>query len=293
MKKGIIFSIITALLFVTLEPVSKLIANAVNPYAITFWRFLIGSVILVIPATIKVKREKIKITLKDILIMICLGILFICVSMVTLQIAVKKADSPSLIAIIFSSNSIFTILFSFMLVKEEKLTKNKITAVIFGIIGVMLCTDFSSGTNLTSVALALVAAISFSLYTAISRKYMKTVNGVVQSAGVFLAGSIVLLIALLCMKVDVSIPVNTDILMILLYLGLFVTGVGYASYFIAMERGGAIMASLAFFIKPILTPFATLVIVGIMPDVKVFLAILCIVAASYFAVYKKSKNNIN
>ncbi len=289
MKKGIMFSLITALLFVTLEPVSKLIANSVNPYAITFWRFLIGSVILVIPATLKIKKEKIKITPKDILIMTGLGIMFICISMVTLQIAVKKADSPSLIAIIFSANSVFTILFSFVLVKEEKLTKNKIIAVIFGIAGVLLCTDFSSGTNLTSVALALCAAISFSLYTALSRKYMKTINGVVQSAGVFLTGSIVLLIALLCMRVDVSIPMDINSLMILVYLGLFVTGVGYASYFLAMERGGAIMASLAFFIKPILTPFATLFIVGIAPDIKVFIAIGCIIIASYFAVYKKAK----
>lgn len=287
MKKGMIFSLITAILFVTLEPVSKLIANSVNPYAITFWRFLIGSVILIIPAVAKVKKEKTKITPKDVIIMTGLGILFICISMVTLQIAVKNANSPSLIAIIFSSNSVFTILFSFMLVKEERLTKNKIIAIIFGVVGVLLCTDFSSGTNLASVALALCAAVSFSLYTALSRKYMKTVNGVVQSAGVFLTGSIVLLIALLSMGVDISVPMDINTLLILIYLGLFVTGIGYASYFLAMERGGAIMASLAFFIKPILTPFATLVIVGIVPDVKVFLAIGCIVIASYFSVYKK------
>ena len=118
---------------------------------------------------------------------------------------------------------------------------------------------------------------------------MKTINGVVQSAGVFLTGSIVLLMALLCMRVDVSIPMDINSLMILVYLGLFVTGVGYASYFLAMERGGAIMASLAFFIKPILTPFATLFIVGIAPDIKVFIAIGCIIIASYFAVYKKAK----
>ena len=39
MKKGIVYALITAILFVTLEPVSKLIANDVTPYAITFWRF--------------------------------------------------------------------------------------------------------------------------------------------------------------------------------------------------------------------------------------------------------------
>ena len=47
------------------------------------------------------------------------------------------------------------------------------------------------------------------------------------------------------------------------------------------------MASLAFFVKPILTPFVTLVINGIVPDMKVFIAVICIIIASYFAAYRK------
>jgi F0F1-type ATP synthase membrane subunit a len=46
MKKGILFAALTAILFVTLEPVSKLIANDVTPFAITLWRFIIGSVMM-------------------------------------------------------------------------------------------------------------------------------------------------------------------------------------------------------------------------------------------------------
>ena len=287
MKKGIIYALITAILFVTLEPVSKLIANDVTPYAITFWRFLIGSFILLPPAIIKIKKQKIHITLKDIGLMTLLGILFICISMVTLQVAVKQADAPSLIAIIFSSNSVFTIIFAVLLVKEEKLNLNKTIALILGVAGVLFCADFSSGTNLGSVALAVFAALSFSLYTALSQKYMKKLGGIIQTAGVFLSGSIILLIVLLIGGVDVSPSFETNNLLILLYLGLFVTGVGYASYFLAIEKGGAIMASLAFFIKPILTPFVTFFINGIVPDVKVFLAVACIMAASYFAVYRK------
>ena len=75
---------------------------------------------------------------------------------------------------------------------------------------------------------------------------------------------------------------------ILIYLGILVTGVGYGCYFKAIEKGGPIMASLAFFIKPILTPFVTLVVNGIIPDLKVFVAVICVVLASYFATYKKS-----
>lgn len=287
MKRGILYSFITAILFVTLEPVSKLIAGDVNPFAITFWRFMIGSLILLPPAVIKVRKEKIQIGLKDLGIMTGLGILFICISMIFLQIGVKEAESPSLIAIIFSSNSIFSILFA-MLILKEKLNKNKILALVFGIVGVLACADFSSGTNISSVCFGVAAALSFSLYTVLSQKLTKKFGGIIQTSIVFLMGSIVLLFALLIFRIDLTPTVTPSAIMILCYLGFLVTGVGYACYFMAIEKGGTIMASLAFFVKPILTPFVTFFINGMIPDLKVFVAVACIVVASYFATYSKA-----
>lgn len=287
MKKGVIYALLTAVLFVTLEPVSKLIANEVSPYAITFWRFIIGALILLPPAVVKIKKEKIHIGIKDFAIMTALGILFICISMIALQIGVKKADSPSLIAIIFSSNSIFTILFA-MLILKDKPNKNKVIALLLGVVGVLACTDMSAGTNIESVLYGVFAALSFSLYTVLSQKFTKKFGGIIQTSVVFLTGSIVLLIALLVLGIDITPSFSQGTLATLIYLGVLVTGVGYGCYFKAIEKGGVIMASLAFFIKPVLTPFVTLVINGIVPDIKVFVAAACIVAASYFASYKKN-----
>ncbi len=286
MKNGLLYSLITAVLFVTLEPVSKLIAGDISPYAITFWRFLIGVLILLPPAVRKIRRENIRLTPRVLLVAWFLGILFICVSMVSLQIGVKVADAPSVIAIIFSSNSIFTILFS-MLLLHEKLTKNKALALLFGTIGVLFCADFSSGTNLVSALLGLFAALSFSLYTVLTRKYAKTIGGIAQTALVFLLGSLTLFVVLLIARQPLFPAMTPGTLGILAYLGLLVTGVGYAAYFLAIDKGGPIMGSLAFFIKPILTPFVTLLINGVVPDFRVLLAVLFIVAASVFAVYKK------
>ncbi|MBR1970301.1 MAG: DMT family transporter [Clostridia bacterium] len=287
MKNGILYVIITAVLFVTLEPVSKLIAVDVNPYAITFWRFIIGSIVLIPLAIAKIKKEKIHISIKDLAIMTLLGILFICISMISLQLGVKKADSPSIIAIIFSSNSIFTIIFA-MFILKEKPNRNKIIALVLGAIGVIACADLSAGTNIESVLLGVFAALTFSLYTVLSQKFTKKFGGIIQTTVAFLMGSIILLIALLVLKTDISFPMNVSTVGILIYLGILVTGVGYGCYFKAIEKGGPIMASLAFFIKPILTPFVTLVVNGIIPDLKVFVAVICVVLASYFATYKKS-----
>ena len=299
MKKGILFAALTAILFVTLEPVSKLIANDVTPFAITLWRFIIGSVMMLPFAIMKIKKEKIKITPKDVLLIGILGVFIVCLSMIALQVGVKKADSPALIAIIFSSNSIFTILFSLFILKD-KLTLNKVIALVLGVIGVLFCADFSSGTNLVSVAYAVFAALSFSLYTVLSKKFTKKFGGIIQTSFGFLLGSIVLLVFLLIMGSATGdaaytiMPsvISTNVVLNLVYLGIFVTGLGYLFYFKAMEHGGAIMASLAFFIKPILTPFVSLIIV---PDAelswKMFAAVACIVAASYFATYYKKKSN--
>lgn len=287
MKNGFIYALITAVLFVTLEPVSKLIASDVNPYAITFWRFFIGSFILIPPAIIKLKKEKIHIGFKDFSVMTLLGILFICISMIALQLGVKKADSPSNIAIIFSSNSIFTILFAIFILKEKP-NRNKIIALILGFIGVITCADLSAGTNLESVLYGVFAALTFSLYTILSQKFTKKFGGIIQTTLVFLTGSIILFIALIVLGIDITFTPETYTLSILLYLGFLVTGVGYACYFKAIEKGGPIMASLAFFIKPILTPFVTFVINGIIPDLKVFIAVAFVVVASYFTTYKKN-----
>lgn len=287
-NKGLLYALITAVVFTTLEPVSKLIAEQVNPYSITLWLFLIGSVMLLPFAVVKIVREKIKIEIKDIGILALLGTLCICFSMVMLQLAVKQADAPSLIAIIFSANSVFTILFAILILKE-KMTKQKLIAVVLCVIGVIICADFSSGTNMGSVVLAVVAALSFSLYTVLSRKFMKRISGIIQTSLSFFLGSVVLLVILLVLQVEIVPVLDVHNVSVLCYLGVVVTGVGYWAYFKAMEKGGAMTASFAFFIKPILTPFVTFLVNGIVPGVKVFAALAFIVSGSYISTYKKKQ----
>lgn len=284
MKKGLFYALITALVFTTLEPVSKLIAEEVSPYGITFWRFLAGSLLLLPFAVAKIRKEKIRLDRKDLSVLALLGTLCICFSMVMLQVAVKKADAPSMIAIIFSANSVFTNFFALLILKE-KMTRQKLLAIVLCSLGVLVCADFSSGTNLFSVALAVAAALSFSLYTVLSKKYMKKIAGIIQTSFSFFLGSIVLLLILLVTGVEIVPELSVKNISVLVYLGIVVTGIGYWAYFRAMEKGGAMAASFAFFIKPILTPFATFFINGIVPGWKVLVALAFIVCGSYAAAY--------
>ena len=279
---AIIYALITALLFTTYEPVSKLFAADINPYAITAIRFLIGALILLPFSIREIKQKNVKLKGKDFLVMGTLGTVFICGSMVLLQIAVKMADSPALIAIIFSSNSIITIVLSAIFLKA-KMTPVKWMGVALCIVGVLISADFSSGSNLTSVLLALASALIFSSYTVVSKQYMKKVSGIIQNGFSFLFGSVVLAVILLFCKVDIVGGISSDNIWELLYIGIAVSGIAYWTYFSAIKLGGAQTAALTFFIKPILTPFATYFINGIVPKGNILFSVVFVVAGAIMA----------
>ena len=98
------------------------------------------------------------------------------------------------------------------------------------------------------------------LYTVISKKFIKAIPGVIQNAFSFILGGTALAVILLVCKISI-IPTTGDLLLncgVLAYLGIVVTGIGYAAFFKAIEYGSATVASSAFLIKPILSPFAAL-----------------------------------
>lgn len=281
MKKGLLYAFITAITFTTLEPVSKLIADAVNPYAITCLRFFIGGLFLLPFAVFKAKKIKTFPTLKEYIIMGGLGILVVCFSMIMLQAAVKAGSNPSLISIVFSANSMFTIFFAVVLLKD-RLTWQKIFGICLCAAGIFIFIDFKGGSSFYSIGLSLGAAVTFALYAVLCKKLTSRLGGIIQTCISFLLGSIVLFIALTIMKIPTFSAINADIIPELVYLSIVVTGIGYFAYFKAMDLGGATTASTAFFIKPILAPFAAFIINKIPPEPKVFAALILVAAGSIF-----------
>lgn len=291
LKKGLFYIILTALLFTTLEPVSKLIASEVNPMSMTFIRFFMGSLVLLPFSFLQIKKQNIKICAKYIAIMSVLGVLCICISMILLQYAVKIAGSPALIAIIFSSNSVFTIILATFIL-NDKITSTQLYAIGLCITGLIICADFGSSENVMSVTLAVLAALTFSLFTVLSKKFTVKVSGIILTGFSFFIGSILLLIALVIGRVDILTGISVSNIPHLLYLGIAVTGIGYWSFFRAMDKASAKAASFVFFIKPALTPFATFFINGIVPNWRVFIALILVIAGSYIATLNSNRKEV-
>jgi drug/metabolite transporter (DMT)-like permease len=255
---------------------------------ITAVRFLMGGIVLLFPALTIIRRDKLRITGKMLLKTGALGVLQVCGAMVLLQQAVLQATSPAIVAIVFSANSVFSILLAWPILKE-KISKWHVVAFVLCMSGIVVSADIAGGISIVPVLLAGLSAVIFSLYAVMSKKVMTEIPGAVVTCFSFLFGGGILMLIQVAMGVNVLQYMNGKTIPTLLYLGIAVTGIGFWGYFKVLKVSTAFHASLVFFIKPVLTPFAVWIINGLSPGVNVFIAMALVLTGSVIAVKQPSK----
>lgn len=286
MKKGYIYIIITAVLFSTMELAGKLIATEINPFQLTFIRFFIGGLILLPFALKDLKIKKLHLTTEDYLYFLFTGTLCITIGMCIYQLGVLHTKA-STVAIVFSTNPIFTIPFAALILKE-KITKTTLISVGFSICGIFfILNPFHLGHDFGGILLALLSAIIFSLYSVIGKLRVSKYGSYISNSFTFLFGDLVLLIILLITKVPIISGINSSNLYVILYLGIIATGFGYVLYFLAMKETSAIAASTIFFIKPALAPILALLILHESIPLNSIIGIIFILMGSYISMFKK------
>ncbi|MGV8906817.1 MAG: DMT family transporter [Acetobacterium sp.] len=256
MKKTTIYVLLTALLFGSMEVALKIGGGTFNSIQLTFIRFFIGGLILLPLAIFDLKKRKVVLTKGDLGYLFILGFVCICISMLLFQVGIMHINA-NLAAMIISINPVFTMIFSHFLV-DDKFTGKKAFVLLISIIGLIIVMNpakLMSGENsIFYVLVTLAAAISFGFYTAFGKKRVKKIGGLTQNSISFLMGSGTLLVMLVVTGGPIIQGISLNTMPLLLYIGVFVTGIGYYFYVKTIEIAGPSTASIAFFIKPILAP---------------------------------------
>ncbi|GGL64431.1 DMT family transporter [Sporolactobacillus putidus] len=309
MKKGYIFIALSALFFSTMEIAIKLAASDFNPLQLNLLRFLIGSAVLSPLAIRHLRGSGFSLNKSSVLYFLFSGFMCVVVSMTFFQMAIVYSKA-SIVAILFSCNAVFLIPFAHFFLKE-KLTKLSLLSLVISLAGMMFIVNPENLTNVTGIVLSLLAAVTFALYGIIGRKGSLKFgyDGVVQSSFSFLAGGTELLVLILITRISAvahwlqsiglgtfsNVPILQGIswstLPSLIYLGVFVTGLGFSFYFLAMEETSAATASLVFFIKPALAPVLALFILGEAITANVLSGILLILAGSCIAFFSDNRES--
>lgn len=268
-------------MFSSMEIALKVAGATFNPIQLNLIRFFIGALVLLPFASKGLKTSKRKLGKEDWYLFCLTGFLCVIVSMTLFQLAVV-ATKASTVAVLFSCNPVFALIFAFIILREH-LGRANLIAVVISILGLLVIIDPLHLTKPMGIILGVLAAVTFGFYSIISRygSMKRGLNGIVMTCYTFVAGTIELLILSLIthipfiakflgsvpsLKTFQNLPILQNItigsLPMLLYLGVCVTGGGFAFYFLAMENSNVSTASLVFFIKPGLAPILAAMLIG-------------------------------
>lgn len=283
MNKSAICVVATAFLFGTLEVAVKLSGSAFNAVQLTFLRFLIGGLILLPFGIADLKKRKLKLTARDFLYLLTLGVLLICLGMALLQVSMTRINA-NLAAVIISASPLFTMVFAHF-IANDPFTKRKALVLFLMMIGLVIVANpakiMSGELSLPHLALAVMASAFFGLYTAFGKRRIARIGGMAQNSLSFILGCFVLLIVMLLSDIPILDGLNQQSLPMLLYLGICVSGLGYFFYVKAIELSGPSTASIAFFLKPIIAPILAFFALGEPITLNLIIGVLFILCGSY------------
>ena len=287
MKKSIVFILVAAFLFGTMEVALKLAGAAIDPIQLTFLRFFIGGLCLFPFAVHDLRKRQCKLTKGDWLYLFLQGFICICVSMLLFQLGVMRTNA-NLAAIIISTNPVFTMIFAKFLV-NEKFTIIKFFVLLLNIIGLVIVANpltlVKGHAAVDGILITLAASVTFGLYTALGKKRVAKIGGLPQSSFSFILGSLVLLIVLLIKREPVFSGIQPSHIPLLLYLGVLVTGVGYYCYIKAIEVSGPSTASITFFIKPVFAPIIAFLVLKEPITLNIIFGVIFVLAGSLVSAF--------
>jgi drug/metabolite transporter (DMT)-like permease len=270
-----------------MEVTLKIVSLGIDPFQITFIRFMVGGIFLLPFAVAEIRRRKIALKPRDFIYMGGLGIVCICVSMIFFQFGVMKTTA-SAAAVIFCTNPMFTMIFAHF-ITDEKMSRKKVMAAGISILGLLTIINpfnISLGENLLGMTFSLSSAITFGLYSAMGKRRIERLGGLAQTSISFIMGAAVLLVFLSIMGRPIISGIDQSNIIVVLYVSIFITGFGYLFYFLAMEKSNASLASLVFFVKPGIAPIIAVIVLSETIAFNTIIGILLIFIGSYLTMNK-------
>ena len=256
-----LFWIITLVLFSSLEVISKPIMGQIDPFTMTFLRFFIGGLFLFLLTLFTGKNDDVKMERKDFVYIILTGCLNCIVSMTLLQLSVKSGNASSA-AVLISTNPIFTALFA-RFIAGENLSRRKLIGIVLGFAGILTFSfGMLEGDTCIGIVFGLSSAVIFALYSVLMKKPVKKYGSLRCTAYSGLFPSLIYGVVL-TVSGNLNIPsLDVQGWLIVLYLGIFVTGIAYFTMLESIKRMGASNTMRLFYVKPVLAAFLAVLFLG-------------------------------
>ncbi|HWQ30953.1 MAG TPA: EamA family transporter, partial [Negativicutes bacterium] len=189
-------------------------------------------------------------------------------------------------AILISSNPIFVLLFSSLILKE-KVTFDRIACILFGITGITLVIykGNTGGDTFVSLALGILASLTFGLYTVLGKLKSEGVSSITMICLSSIFGSLLYVPILLFNGIPLfEIPQGS--LFRILYLGVFLSGIAYITYMEALKLLTASKGAMVFFLKPVVASILAMIFLGEVISGKTVAGMLLVLVGIFINFFK-------
>jgi drug/metabolite transporter (DMT)-like permease len=285
--KGIIYLVVTVVLWSTIEVVTKPLNERIDPLWIAFLRFFIGGLFL-LPLVFKTWRkvDRRKVGLKEWGLFLVLTLMGITAAFILFHEALTGISATAG-ATLISTTPLFIAPLSFLLLKE-KMGFVGIAGIVIGAAGVLLLViveDHHEIRLLSSPFLILFSVVLFSAYT-VGMKYLNTrMNARVTTPLSLFVGSIMMLPFIALKGVPLTVERMTPLAWGgIIYLGVVAVGVAYLLYFIGLESIDASSGSSFIYLKPTIAALLAWPLLGEVPTLTAVVSILLVSFSVYMVV---------
>jgi drug/metabolite transporter (DMT)-like permease len=235
-----------------------------QPFTLVFLRIVIAALILV--GVVYLTAKRMPASLKTWGGYVVMGMLNNAIPFSLIVWGQTRIES-GVASILNATTPIFTVILAHFFTSAERLTTQKIVGVLIGFSGVYLMmkpelTDGFSWRGLGQTAI-LGAAISYS-FAGIFGKRFKNIPPVVNSAGMLICSSIIMLPLVIVIDSPWSVRPSLEALSAVLGIAVISTAIAYLIYFHLLATAGATNVLLATFLIPI---SALLLGVGVLGEV--------------------------
>lgn len=270
-------------LFSTVEIASKIIGPRVDPIVLTFIRFFVTGLLLILISLPRLRLRAEPFSRRDYSVFLLNGFIGITLALSLFHTAILVLDKAASAAVIFCINPVFVVIMA-RYINQEPWSGRKWIGVFLGGTGVF-CFAYESGmfawNSLHGLALMVLAAFLFALSTCISRRVVARYGALVLMGFSSLAGSLILFplaamrleMAGLSHLIGASLPI--------LYVTLMGTSLAYFLYYYGLLNTSAQRGAMIFFLKPVLASLMAVWILGETINPYMLAGIILIISALF------------
>ncbi len=251
--RGVIFGLLAAAIWGGMYVVSDVVLKTIPPFTLLTIRLLLG--ILVLGLMLILQRTQLQQpTRSQMLQLIGIGILGFGISVGAQFVGTDESTAING-SLVTSASPAFILVFAAILL-HEKLTLQRITAIVLATLGVLVIidpskADFSSETFRGNVALA-IAAVTWGLYSILIRRVSAKMNTLIVTFIAFIGGLLLTIpVSLIELQTRPIGNIDTSTILGILYLGVISTAGAMWLWNRAFALVDASIASLTFFAQPL------------------------------------------